>query len=141
MKMIKLLYFVLLSAIMFSAVMADASGQSIEITAGKSKFIAELEINTAAQEFFEHLPMTLDMSELNGNEKYFYLDKSLYSEPEKIGKIHNGDIMLYGDNCIVIFYKNFSTSYRYTKIGHINDASNLEEALGKGAVTLKFERH
>ena len=40
--------------------------------------------------------------------------------------------MLYGNNCLVIFYKTFETSYSYTKIGHID---NLED-LGNEDITV-----
>ena len=43
--------------------------------------------------------------------------------------------MLYGDNCLVIFYKSFDTSYSYTKIGHINNLPDL----GNDNVLVKFE--
>ena len=44
--------------------------------------------------------------------------------------------MLYGNNCLVIFYKSFDTSYSYTKIGHID---NLED-LGTGNIIVKLEK-
>ena len=44
--------------------------------------------------------------------------------------------MLYGNNCLVIFYKSFDTSYSYTKIGHIDNLDNL----GNGSITAKFEK-
>ena len=40
----------------------------------------------------------------------------------------------------MIFYKSFSTSYSYTKIGHINDTDDLEQALGEGSVNVGFSR-
>ena len=52
--------------------------------------------------------------------------------------INKGDVMLYQDNCLVIFYKSFSSSYSYTKIGHIKDTSELEQALGEGSVKVGF---
>lgn len=55
------------------------------------------------------------------------------------GNIKAGDIMLYGNNCLVLFYKGLHTSYSYTKMGHIEDVSGLIEALGNGNVILKFE--
>ena len=40
------------------------------------------------------------------------------------------------NNCLVVFYKSFDTSYSYTKIGHIE---NFED-LGNKNVTIKFEK-
>ena len=119
---------------------ARAAGKDMEIKIGKHTFSAALADNETAKAFGERLPMTLDMSELNGNEKYCYLDQSLPSAPERVGKIRAGDIMLYGDSCVVIFYKSFSTSYSYTRIGRIEDTSALESAVSKGGVAVNFSR-
>ncbi len=101
-------------------------------------FAVVLENNAAAKAFVERLPMTLDMSELNGNEKYHYLTETLPSASENVKQIRAGDIMLYGDNCLVVFYKSFATSYRYTRIGYIGDPVALESAIGKDDVTVRF---
>ena len=82
------------------------------------------------------LPKEFDMNELNRNEKYIYLDKTLPTNQYNPKNIEVGDIMLYGDNCLVVFYKSFDTSYSYTKIGHIENLSDL----GNNNVTIKFER-
>ncbi len=84
--------------------------------------------------------MTLDMSELNGNEKYFYTDNSFTTDPYSPGEIHAGDLMLYGDNCIVLFYKSFSSGYSYTRLGRVDDPEGLAAALGAGAVTVTLNR-
>jgi hypothetical protein len=44
--------------------------------------------------------------------------------------------MLYGNNCLVIFYKSFDTSYQYTKIGHIE---NLDD-IGSENITVIFKK-
>ena len=75
-----------------------------------------------------------NMSELNGNEKYIYLDKTLPTNSYSPKHIEVGDIMLYGNDCLVVFYKSFDTNYSYTKIGHID---NLED-LGEENVKIKF---
>lgn len=109
------------------------------IKVGDTEFNLSLESNDTAKAFKKMFPLTLKMSELNGNEKYYYLDESLPSNPQKVGSITAGDVMLYGDDCIVIFYKSFSTPYKYTKIGHITNPDKLLKALGSGSVKVTFE--
>lgn len=117
---------------------SSATGGKITVTVGGKTFTATLVDNATALAFKNLLPMTLGMSELNGNEKYNYLSNSLPSNATNPGTIHAGDIMLYGWGCVVVFYKTFSTSYRYTRIGRIDDATGLEEALGSGSASVAF---
>ena len=112
---------------------------AIKITVGGKTFTATLEDNPSARAFAETFPLEVVMNELNGNEKYFYLDRDLPSNSEHVGKIHAGDLMLFGSNCVVIFYKDFSTSYNYTRLGKLEDAAALEKVLGAGNVRVKFE--
>ncbi|MBQ3471280.1 MAG: hypothetical protein IJH17_02770, partial [Clostridia bacterium] len=102
-------------------------------------FTAELEDNETAAEFKDLLPMTINMSEINGNEKYYYMDSSLPTNSYRPGTINAGDIMLYGNNCLVVFYKTFSSSYSYTKIGHITDVTGIENAVGIGNAEITFK--
>lgn len=118
----------------------ESNMEKIKITVGDKSFTAVLYDNETANAFAEMLPMTLDMSELNENEKYFYLSDSLPTASERPDKINSGDIMLYGSGCVVLFYDTFSTSYSYTRIGYTEDASGLADALGKGGVSVKFEK-
>ncbi len=105
------------------------------IIEGKT-YNATLEENETAQDFTKMLSQEFNMSELNGNEKYVYLDTTLPTNSYNPKHIEKGDIMLYGNNCLVVFYKSFDTSYSYTKIGHIENLSNL----GNENVTIKFEK-
>jgi hypothetical protein len=79
------------------------------------------------------------MNELNGNEKYHYLSSSLPTAAYQPGTIHAGDLMLYGNNCVVLFYETFNTSYSYTRLGAIDNPSGLAAALGSGDVSVRFE--
>lgn len=83
--------------------------------------------------------MTIHMTELNGNEKYYYLPNSIPTNSSNPGTIKNGDLMLYGSKTLVVFYKTFSTAYNYTKLGAIDDVTGLALALGSGNVTVTFE--
>ena len=112
---------------------------TLKLTIGQTNFTATLEDNATVKELQSLLPMTLQMDELNGNEKYCYLSSSLPTAASRPGTIHAGDIMLYGSSCIVIFYKTFSSGYSYTRIGHIDNVEQLEQAVGKGSVSVLFE--
>lgn len=99
------------------------------------EYEANLENNETVKKFINMLPIELSMEELNGNEKYAYLDITLPTNSSNPKKINAGDIMLYGNNCLVVFYKSFDTTYSYTKIGHIDNLPNLD----KDKVIIKFE--
>ncbi len=111
----------------------------IMIKVGSQSFTATLLDNSAAKAFRQMLPLTINMVELNGNEKYFDLPKSLPANSSNPGTIQNGDLMLYGSRTLVLFYKTFSTSYSYTRLGRIDNTSGLAAALGSGNVTVAFE--
>ncbi len=112
----------------------------ITVKIGDKEFSAQLYNNETAKAFADMLPLTLDMNELHGNEKYYNLSSSLPTDSLNIGKIKNGDIMLYGSDCIVLFYDSFSTNYSYTKIGYIEDPTDLADAVGSGDITITFNK-
>ncbi|WP_373551369.1 cyclophilin-like fold protein [Haliscomenobacter sp.] len=111
----------------------------LKITVGAKTFSATLGDNAAATALKKLLPMTVEMTELNSNEKYFRLLSNLPANASNPGTIQVGDLMLYGSNTLVLFYESFSTAYTYTKIGRIDDASGLAAALGAGNVKVSFE--
>lgn len=118
--------------------MSNTMSEELQITIGSHTFTASLADNATAQALMELLPLTITMNELNGNEKYHYLDSSLPTDTYRPGTIQAGDILLYGNNCIVLFYKTFSSSYSYTRIGRIDDPTGLQQALGTGNVSVRF---
>ena len=79
------------------------------------------------------------MSELHGNEKYYYMPDSLPTDSEKPNTINKGEIMLYGSDCLVVFYDTFPNSYSYTRLGYIEETSGLEKAVGKGDIDISFK--
>ena len=116
----------------------DDGVTSMKITIGNKTFSATLYDTEAAKAFAKLLPLTLNMTELNGNEKYCDLSTTLPQKSERVGYINTGDIMLWGNDCIVLFYKSFSTPYSYTKIGKLDDVTGLAQAVGSGSVTVTF---
>ncbi len=111
----------------------------INIIVGSKTFTATLADSETGEAFAALLPLTVTMNELNGNEKYHYLSSSLPTAAYQPGTIHAGDLMLYGNNCLVLFYETFNTSYSYTRLGAIDNPSGLASALGSGNVSVRFE--
>ena len=100
----------------------------IKVIIDEKEYNLSLEENETTKEFVKMLPQEFTMNELNGNEKYIYLDKSLPTDSYNPNQINKGDVMLFGDNCLVIFYKSFNTNYSYTKIGHIESLPDLDSS-------------
>lgn len=110
------------------------------IVVGEDEFEVELEDNESARALVRRLPIYGEFQELNGNEKYLKMDKALSSSDEAVGNIAAGDVMLYNSDTLVIFYKSFATSYKYTKIGHISNTANLEEKMGDSNIEIIIRR-
>ena len=111
----------------------------INIIIGSKTFTATLADSETGEAFAALLPLSFTMNELNGNEKYHYLSSSLPTAAYQPGTIHAGDLMLYGNNCVVLFYETFNSGYSYTRIGAIDNLSGLAAALGSGKVSVRFE--
>jgi len=112
----------------------------IYVIIGTKTFTVTLADSETGRAFAQLLPLTISMTELNGNEKYHYLDSSLPTDSYQPGTIQAGDLMLYGNNCVVLFYETFGSSYSYTRIGSIDDPTGLAAALGSGNVSVRFEK-
>lgn len=128
--------FILIFAISTMTLMAQTP---INIIIGSKTFTATLADTETGEAFAALLPLTVTMNELNGNEKYHYLNSSLPTAAYQPGTIHAGDLMLYGNNCVVLFYETFNSSYSYTRLGAIDNPSCLAAALGSGDVSVRFE--
>lgn len=115
---------------------SDIKMTEIKVIIKDKSYKLNLENNQTVEEFINIIPQEYMMNELNGNEKYVYINESLTTNTYQPKYIEKGDVMLYGDNCIVIFYKSFETNYRYTKIGHIDNLPDLEG----GNIKIAFEK-
>ena len=119
----------------------DAPGERrIWMAVGERRFAVTLADNEAARAFVSQLPLTLDMPDLNGNEKHQKLPKSVPTNVTRPGTIRNGDLMLWGADTLVVFYLTFDSPYSYTRLGRIEDAAALPQALGRGQVRVTFAK-
>lgn len=111
----------------------------INLIVNNKTFSATLENNETTRELTAMFPMTLNMSDLNSNEKYNYLDTHLTINSSNPRRINAGDIKLYGNDCLVVFYESFNTPYSYTNLGKVDNASAFVSELGSGNATITFE--
>lgn len=131
--------FFLFAAHASNAVQSDKEeNMTIKMTIDQQTFYVELEDNPAAKVFMEQLPLTLTMEELNGNEKFSDLPRTLPVRQIKPGTINQGDLMLYGHRTLVLFYETFKTSYGYTPVGRIIAPENLDKIADKKEVIAIF---
>ena len=128
-KIVVFILIILFTGVFWEVVFAQQNFMNIKVNNKIFKIV--LEDNKTVKSLTQKLPLTLEMSDLNNNEKYCYLDFSLPTDSKSVKNIKKGDIMLFGNNCLVIFYKSFKTSYSYTKIGHIENPADIETALGR----------
>ncbi len=111
---------------------------NMNVQVGDVVFSATLEENEAASALVEMMresPVVIQMSDYSGFEKAGSLGTSLPASNSQT-TTQTGDIVLYNGNQIVIFYG--SNSWSYTRLGHIEDLTGWEEALGRGDVTVIF---
>ena len=109
----------------------------MKININSEKYVINVENEALMEEIYNALPEIFTMNELNGNEKYYYLNSTMKNaNSEAVGQVQKGDVMLFGSDCLVIFYDSFETEFRYTKIGHIDNlgdigSSNVEVSITK----------
>ncbi|MGS0683886.1 cyclophilin-like fold protein [Nakamurella sp. GG22] len=111
---------------------------TITVSIGSAQFPATLADTATARAFAERLPLTLDMADVNGNEKAFELADALPADATIPGTVRRGDLMLYGSDTVVLFYESFDASYAYTRIGRLDAPDSLAGVLGAGDVTVSF---
>ena len=118
----------------------ETAYETVFVSVNQQRFTLNLYANETTKAFTKTLPLTVPMRELNGNEKYFHLPTALPIQTFYPKMIQKGDVMLWGNNSLVLFYKTFPSSHAYTKIGFIEDTTYLEEALGASNVVVRFEK-
>ena len=131
--------FYLLSLFLSITFMLSAQSK-INLTVGDKTITATLVDNSATRELTAILfrgPITIEMDDYGGFEKVGALPQSLPTSNSQI-TTQPGDIMLYQDRNMVIFYG--SNSWSYTRLGRIDGATveGLRQFLGNENVSVRL---
>jgi|AKZA01.1.fsa_nt_gi Uncharacterized conserved protein len=113
----------------------------LNIIIGEQILPAKFYVNDATNVLIEKMPFTITMSDFNSNEKLYHLPESLpIVNSEVPSTIHEGEIMCWNANTLVLFYETFSNSFGgYTRLGYIEDPSGLRDMVGLSDVEVTFE--
>jgi hypothetical protein len=99
----------------------------IQIKMNGIYYRAKSNISYATQNFIKNFPLSVEMSDENSNQKkgcvYFKFD----GDADKPKNIEKGDLLIYGDSCIVIATDDFAGYGSYKKIGHIEKMPDLPD--------------
>ncbi len=118
-------------------VKAKSAAKNLTLTANGKSFTLKLNSSAAAKKLRSMLPLTLTMNELNGNEKYYYTDTEFPGTEKTFSTINSGDLMVFGGNCLVLFYDKIEGSpYEYISLGKLTSTKGLKAALGAGNVKI-----
>lgn len=121
----------------------ELSDDRVLITVNGTEFYATLYDNDAAEDLWDILPQTLTMT-VYGNLIFDYLDSNLEDEEMIPQSLAAGDIVLYGESELMIFFDDYTNSalHEYSMIGVMDDASGLEDAINSSDdVTVTIERY
>ena len=109
------------------------------LTVGGQVFQGVLAENEAAEALRERMPFTVEMRDRNGREKWYDLTFTLPVDASLPDQLAAGDLMLYRNNGLVLFYQGGDPYYRYTPLGKIQDAAGLAQALSGEKVKVTFQ--
>ena len=116
-----------------------AGEEQYYIKINDKEFEFEFKDTDVANQIKSKLPFTVKMTNLNGNEVYYQFSGESFTPNHKaVGTINMGDIYLYQSNYLVLFYKTFTTSYSYTEIGKLKDATGLDTIIGSSDIEIEW---
>ncbi len=101
-------------------------------------FNTTVEDNLPAKEFLEILPLNIYMDKEKDSYVH-YIDYKLDKEETTPKELNAGDILLEGNNKIILVSSTNSNKNKYTKIASIDNPDNLELILEINEKPIRFE--
>lgn len=94
--------------------------EDVVVTIGEKSFVLELADTKAAQELEKALPLTVKMTSVNGQYVHGNVNSATFTQQlAESGVLDMGDIMLQGNNELMLFYSVNTSNDMLTRIGRI----------------------
>lgn len=107
---------------------------NINVSIGGESYTAITQVSYASQNFISNIPVSIEMKDEGSNKKQGCTYFKFSGDTVRAKEVKRGDILLYGDSCIVIATADFKGGSKYKKIGHINNMGDLPS----GTQTVSF---
>lgn len=131
--------FILMTSIFFTVNAQEKEmTMNAAVSIGLKTYSVTVEDNDAAKVFFDRVPLSLTLNEWAGNSEYYArLSEKINTDGIKSpSAFETGDIAIYNNTSLVIFYADTKNTEGYAKIGHIVESEGMKDALkaAKGKV-------
>lgn len=98
---------------------------NIKVSVGGKYYTAFTTVSYAAQNFISNIPISIDMTDEDSNKKMGCTYFKFNGDALRAKKVIKGDILVYGDSCVIIATGDFKGGSKYKKIAHIYDLENI----------------
>lgn len=110
-----------------SSSMKETSETKVTMSIGNQNYLVTLNDSQAAKDFYELLPLTLNLEDYNQTEKIADLPKALDTSDSPAGTdAQKGDISFYAPwGNLAIFYQDFGYGQGLVNLGKIDEGSDM----------------
>lgn len=117
---------------------------NVEINVNNNDFTIQMNDTPTGRSLVSMIPsssMRLPTSyDRDGILKYYDMAREVESDPEEISSVSAGELLLDGNDRLLLYYKDTDLSGEYTRVGKIENADNLADVLGNEDVIFTVAR-
>ncbi|TCK56293.1 hypothetical protein C8C83_4306 [Flavobacterium sp. 90] len=122
-----------------STVSLFGQSQKLKITTGKTVLYAEFKDSETTKDFIKMLPLTLNMNDLSGREKYSGISRELSKNGKVKTSFQKGDIAYWLGGGIAVFYNQDDHEIKAGLIVLAKIEKGIEIFKESDAMQVKFE--
>lgn len=123
---------------------SDQAIANVLINVNDAEFTIQMNDTATGRALVSMIPSTsmrLPTSyEQDGVLKYYDMAREVVSDPEELSSVSAGELLLDGNDRLLLYYEDTELNGSYTRVGRIEDATGLAEALGDSDVVFTVSR-